>query len=247
VTFKFVDEQGNTIKSDEVLNGYVGNAYDLTAPTIAGYAFASSDQPLNGKITGDNTITLVYKHGQVAEETPAKVTFKFVDEQGNTIKTDQILNGYVVNAYNLMAPTISGYTFLNADGSLSGTITGNETITLVYKAKTSSPNPGGNGGDDTETIPGKTPTDSGKHEGTNTVPSQKSNGSVEKASFSTSSQTNLSANTQTRKTRYHAKAQAKQLPQTGESQRNPLAVIGMSLMAMIFGLFGIKRKKHEQE
>ncbi len=247
VTFKFVDEQGNTIKSDEVLNGYVGNAYDLTAPTIAGYAFASSDQPLNGKITGDNTITLVYKHGQVAEETPAKVTFKFVDEQGNTIKTDQILNGYVGNAYNLMAPTISGYTFLNADGSLSGTITGNETITLVYKAKTSSPNPGGNGGDDTETIPGKTPTDSGKHEGTNTVPSQKSNGSVEKASFSTSSQTNLSANTQTRKTRYHAKAQAKQLPQTGESQRNPLAVIGMSLMAMIFGLFGIKRKKHEQE
>ncbi|PIO81199.1 hypothetical protein BSQ38_05825 [Pediococcus damnosus] len=37
------------------------------------------------------------------------------------------------------------------------------------------------------------------------------------------------------------------MPQTGESQRNPLAVIGMSLMAMIFGLFGIKRKKHEQE
>ena len=99
VTFKFVDENGNTIKSDQVLNGYVGNAYDLTAPDIDGYAFASSDEPLSGTITGDNTITLVYKSETVATETPAKVTFKFVDENGNTIKSDQVLNGYVRQCY----------------------------------------------------------------------------------------------------------------------------------------------------
>ena len=243
VTFKFVDENGNTIKSDQVLNGYVGNAYELTAPNIDGYAFASSDEPLSGTITGDNTITLVYKSGTVATETPAKVTFKFVDENGNTIKSDQVLNGYVGNAYDMTAPTISGYTFLNADGLLSGTITGNATITLIYKSKTSLPNGGGNGEDGTGTTPGKTPDNSGDTGSTNTVSGHKSNGSVEKTSFST----NATAQPQTRAALAQTKTQAKRLPQTGDSQGNPLAIIGMSLMATLFGLFGIKRKKHEQE
>ncbi|WPC22596.1 MucBP domain-containing protein [Pediococcus inopinatus] len=243
VTFKFVDENGNTIKSDQVLNGFVGNAYDLTAPNIDGYAFESSDEPLDGKITGDETITLVYKSGTVATETPAKVTFKFVDENGNTIKSDQVLNGYVGNAYDMTAPTISGYTFLNADGLLSGTITGNATVTLIYKSKTSLPNGGGNGGDGTGTTPGKTPDNSGDNGSTNTVSGHKSNGSVEKTSFST----NATAQPQTRAALAQTKTQAKRLPQTGDSQVNPLAIIGMSLMATFFGLFGIKRKKHEQD
>ncbi|MDK1728856.1 MucBP domain-containing protein [Dellaglioa algida] len=136
VTFKFVDEYGKTIASDNVLDGFVGNTFNFTAPKISGYKYKSADAELKGDlVAGNKIITLTYTTDDSELPTPekAKVTFKFVDEYGKTIASDNVLDGFVGNAFNFTAPKISGYKYKNADAALEGDLTtGNKVITLTY-------------------------------------------------------------------------------------------------------------------
>lgn len=76
ITFNFVDENGNQIRSPETKTGIQGANWSLPAPAIDGYTFdRSSSGAQSGAFGATNqTITYYYKKDQPAKE-PLKVVF----------------------------------------------------------------------------------------------------------------------------------------------------------------------------
>ncbi|WP_262316591.1 MucBP domain-containing protein [Lacticaseibacillus parakribbianus] len=146
LTIRYVDEKGNQIQADTVKSGYVGNGYQVVAPSIKNYDYVglgSDSAPLKGQFTtAAQTITLVYKHKETQTSTPVKsgdLTIRYVDEKGNQIQADTVKSGYVGNGYGVTAPSIKNYDYVGL-GSDSVPLKGQfttaaQTITLVYKHK----------------------------------------------------------------------------------------------------------------
>uniref|UniRef100_UPI000F7665B5 MucBP domain-containing protein n=1 Tax=Lacticaseibacillus porcinae TaxID=1123687 RepID=UPI000F7665B5 len=249
LTIKYVDQNGNSIRDDDVKNGYVGNGYGVTPATIGDYTYqglGTGSAALNGKFTADaQTITLVYQQNHGEETTPTAagdLTVKYVDQNGNSIRNDDVKSGYVGNGYGVTPATINGYTYqsLGQDSAaLSGNFTENaQTITLVYRRDT--------------TVPGKTTgTDTTKpHDGTSTTTdtsTSSSHGTLPDtnggATASTTQKhqslpdTNRDAKTATTQNR-------RTLPQTGEQTKRSAMIIGTLLLSMI-GIIGIW--KHQRK
>lgn len=142
ITVRYVNEVGSTIQAPTTLTGLTGDDYTYTAPAIGGYTYkglAADSAALSGQYADpDQTITLVYttNKGQDTTETTGTITINYVDNQGNVIKTSTSNELGIGGAYDITPePTIGDYTYTGiAEGSapLSGTLTGDTTITLVY-------------------------------------------------------------------------------------------------------------------
>ncbi|QVI34170.1 hypothetical protein BVJ53_11580 [Lacticaseibacillus chiayiensis] len=143
VNVKYVDDAGNPLAPDKVLNGQPGDPYEARPIDIANYQFTSLAQdsaPENGTFsTGTLTVTLVYNKTPVAQ---GSVNVHYVDENGNQLAPDNVMTGKAGMPYTTSPATITGYHYLRlASNSAadSGTFTnGTLNITFVY-AKTSTP------------------------------------------------------------------------------------------------------------
>ncbi len=130
ITLNFVDENGAVVKSSitkqaDFVDGRI--VYSLTPETVVGYEFVSSDIPLEGEADGPITITMTYKKRVV------KITIKFVDENGNAIAEDKIIDAYYGEYTEIDADEIKNYEYVSASESLHFTPVKNKEITLTYK------------------------------------------------------------------------------------------------------------------
>ncbi|ANZ57606.1 hypothetical protein BGL34_04430 [Fructilactobacillus lindneri] len=134
VNINYVDENGNMIANSTSLTGILGTAYQITPKQLDGYTYVKSEGDLAGQYTDTaQNITLVYQ-SKTIPVTNGTVTVKYVDEQGNEIKTMQTLTGKIGNYYNINPVEITGYTYEKTNGNLTGQYTkNNQIITLIYK------------------------------------------------------------------------------------------------------------------
>ena len=131
ITANYVDEQGNTISDNVVLNGNVGDTYTTEQKAITGYTFKEVQGNTTGTFTeAEQTVTYVYTKDPVAG---ANVIAKYVDDKGNSINDNAVLNGNIGDPYSTEQKAIPGYTFKEIQGSASGQFTDKEqTVTYVY-------------------------------------------------------------------------------------------------------------------
>ena len=112
VVVKCVDDAGNTLVKDTVLQGEVGKPYTIKPATIANYQYAklaNGSAPINGTFSkGTLTVTLVYTKVPVTQRT---VNVKYVDEHGNEIAPATTLTGTVGGSYTAVPANVKNYEY----------------------------------------------------------------------------------------------------------------------------------------
>jgi len=129
VTVRYVDENGNKIQEPTTLNGKVGEDYTSTHPErINEYNYLETEGTPEGKYSRDNqTVTYVY------QKADGHVTVRYVDENGNSVQPDTVLNGKVGEGYTSTHPEqINEYNYLETEGTPEGKYSrDNQTVTSV--------------------------------------------------------------------------------------------------------------------
>ena len=140
VVVKCVDDAGNTLVKDTVLQGEVGKPYTIKPATIANYQYAklaNGSAPINGTFSkGTLTVTLVYTKVPVTQRT---VNVKYVDEHGNEIAPATTLTGTVGGSYTAVPANVKNYEYAHLAANSApekGSFTANpQTVTFVYTEK----------------------------------------------------------------------------------------------------------------
>ena len=117
------------------MNGNVGDAFTTDQKIIPGYTFKEVQGNTTGTFTeAEQTVTYVYTKDPVAG---ANVIAKYVDDKGNSINDNAVLNGNVGDAFTTDQKIIPGYTFKEVQGNTTGTYTDTEqVVTYVYTKNT---------------------------------------------------------------------------------------------------------------
>ena len=135
ITANYIDEKRNTIIDSTVLAGNMGDTYTTEQKAITGYTFKEVQGNTTGTFTeAEQTVTYVYTKDPVAG---ANVIAKYVDDKGNSINDNAVLNGNVGDAFTTDQKIIPGYTFKEVQGNTTGTYTDTEqVVTYVYTKNT---------------------------------------------------------------------------------------------------------------
>ena len=128
VVARYVDINGNTIHPDNVYDGQIGDNYKTKKENIKGFELVKVEGKESGKFAEDvKVVTYVYKE-------VGKVTVKFVDEKGNTIKKEVVYTGGLEERYDIKYPNIKGYEYVKTLGSKTGFYSrDDQEIIFVYK------------------------------------------------------------------------------------------------------------------
>lgn len=129
IIIRYEDEDGNFIK-EEVIDGNVGDDYEVPTPDIPGYNF---DKIVGGDKEGTldddvHDVTVVYK------KQGGSVVVRYQDENGYALKSDQVYNGGIGDKFNIKHPNIPGYVFVRVEGSEVGEFNESiQVVTYIYK------------------------------------------------------------------------------------------------------------------
>jgi len=149
ITLNFISEKGQNIRTAEKFTadyGSAGAAYSVTPPGITGYTFLSADKELSGSPDADLTITLTYK------AVTFSITLEFVDENGNKIKDDRIVDAEYRAVIDIIIDEIEGYVYVSNTlrqtntGILTIDVVRDLTIRITYAEVESEPEPEPGGG-----------------------------------------------------------------------------------------------------
>jgi hypothetical protein len=136
ITYKYVDANGTTIKTDTTETVIAGTVKNFTAPTISGYIF---DSATHESATVDSDITVTYTY--TADEVVGEIT-NYIQEGKAIIKAGElsdsadmftVVNYPVKGATYYLIPYARNAFCLTAAGAASGGILaggGNPTATL---------------------------------------------------------------------------------------------------------------------
>lgn len=135
ITIKYVDENENVLAKNDTLTGLIGESYMATPKELEGYTLIAMPDNATGTFSDKpQTVTFVYK------EATSTVTVHYQDEQGATIKPDDVKTGKVGDAYAIAHPAISGYTYKETVGEANGTYLETPTeVTFIYRKGTVTP------------------------------------------------------------------------------------------------------------
>ncbi|WP_061100550.1 MucBP domain-containing protein [Enterococcus faecalis] len=131
VTVKYVDEDGNSISEDVIKTGNIDDQYTTDQKEIAGYTFKEVQGNATGQFTDQaQTVTYIYTKDPTVG---GNLTVKYTDEDGNTISEDVIKSGNIGEEYTTDQKEITGYTFKEVQGNVTGQFTDQpQTIIYVY-------------------------------------------------------------------------------------------------------------------
>jgi len=135
VTVHYQDAAGKSLQADTVLTGQVGSSYQVTAPTLSGYRYQSTQGNATGTY-GETPIEVTF----IYDQAHSTVTVHYQDEAGQTLQADTVLTGQVGSTYQLTVPDIDGYTYLATRAQTSG-VYGETPIemTFVYRVNAVTP------------------------------------------------------------------------------------------------------------
>lgn len=150
VNFKKAD--GTVLAPQITMSGDLGTDFDLNKDanvmnTVASlmnkglqYKGTENGEAITGVYAEDaSNITLIFGEKQIA------TTFNYLDDKGNTLAPSQTMTGTMGQSWQVAVPGLTGYTFKSAnqdgtpmtvtDNLLSGTLTANSNVNLIYAAK----------------------------------------------------------------------------------------------------------------
>ncbi|MDG4960597.1 MucBP domain-containing protein, partial [Lactococcus lactis] len=94
------------LSAPDTLNGKIGDPYETSAKSIAGWAVKTTPTNAQGTFTDQaQTVTYVYEKADAAP-----VTVKYVDSNGNELSAPDTLNGKIGDPYETSAKSIAGWT-----------------------------------------------------------------------------------------------------------------------------------------
>ena len=105
VVIEYVDVNGNKLKDDEVLNGYVGDDYTTSRKTIENYQkYGNDPDNASGKYTKDTTkVTYVY------DNIKGKIIVKHIDKVTQKVLEQEEIVGNVPEKVTTSSKQIAGY------------------------------------------------------------------------------------------------------------------------------------------
>ncbi len=134
VMAKYVDEKGKEIADTETIKGKVFDAYQTESKNIYGYQLIKIPDNHSGTMKED-TITVIYSY-RLKE---ARVTVKYVDEQGKELRDSETIPGKVFGQYQTESKEIYGYQLKEIPQNQVGTMKEEPiTVTYVYQLKDTS-------------------------------------------------------------------------------------------------------------
>ncbi|MBC1435567.1 hypothetical protein HB848_09465 [Listeria rocourtiae] len=125
----YVDVEGKTVRESDVYTGNVGDSYQLTWPTIAGYQVKEAPTPTGQYTSEAQEITLVYIP---AQEPKGIVAVQYVDDAGEVLRAQDRYEGKVGEAYTLTWPTIPEYRLVQTPEAEGIYEDGMTTLRVVY-------------------------------------------------------------------------------------------------------------------
>ncbi|EMF0257956.1 MucBP domain-containing protein [Enterococcus hirae] len=143
VTVKYINEKGESIAEDKIISDLeVGSTHTEEALLIEGYELLSTKVQTIEIQSEGNIITFIYETKETTppENEKADLTVKYIDEQGQTIANDKIIQDLEVGStYTEEALLIEGYELLSAKVQTIEVQSEGNTITFIYKTKETSP------------------------------------------------------------------------------------------------------------
>lgn len=129
INVEYVDEKNNPISPKELIPGEYGDDYKTTPKEIPGYELVTVPANADGKHTDKNqTVKYVYKKKKT------KVTVNYVDEKGQPLANDDLINGLFDDPYDTKPKAIPGYILTAVPSNASGRHDVDPTeVTYVYK------------------------------------------------------------------------------------------------------------------
>lgn len=142
VMLQYVDEAGKVISAEETMTGKVGSAYQTQAKVIAGYTLVELPVNQNGQFSKQPT-TVIYRYVKdaITVATGKPVTVQYVDETGQSLAVETVLNGKVGESYQATATVIDGYELIQVVGNPSGSF-GEQAQTITFKYRKIAPKTG---------------------------------------------------------------------------------------------------------
>ncbi len=133
VVVSYKDTNGLTIKEDTILNGNIGDAFKTTKVDIPGYKLVKTEGKEEG-VFEENVQEVVYIYEPLDAEDGSSVVARYVDENGNTLKNDIILNGDLGDDYETHKENISGYILIRVEGEEKGEFEEDvKVVKYIYK------------------------------------------------------------------------------------------------------------------
>jgi|GEM_PF-2649682 len=143
VTVKYINEKGESIAEDKIISDLeVGSTHTEEALLIGGYELLSTKVQTIEIQSEGNIITFIYETKETTppENEKANLTVKYIDEHGQSIANDKIIQDLEVGStYTEEALLIEGYELLSAKVQTIEVQSDGNTITFIYKAKETSP------------------------------------------------------------------------------------------------------------
>ena len=127
LTVKHIDIDTGAEIADKVSDSKeIGYKYRISPLQHEKYDYVEASESLTGNLDTDKEITLKYR------KKSKTITVNYVDEQGNKIKDSSSITKKIDEEYTIEKPEIQNYTFKSSSKPLTGTITDNGEINLVY-------------------------------------------------------------------------------------------------------------------
>lgn len=228
VTVRYLDENGEPIADDKILEGTEDDDYDVSGEdyrleSIGDYKLIDETDNVTGTFNDDN-ILVIYTYQKEASANTGHIRVSYVDENGKKISEDVVKSGTVGDTYTTEEKNIKGYTFKEVKGNKAGAFTEDtQLITYIYTK-------------DTE--------ESGKEEdvnkGSGSKDSENTNGTVkddDDSSKVTSPSNSSKSTTDAKKTKEQS------LPKTGEKTEALGIMLGIMLLISVSIFAGLKPKK----
>ena len=131
VVVKYQDKEGNVIADEKVIEGNVGEEYEVTRKNIEGYkAYGVTPKDAKGTFTEEN-IEVVFVYQKIKSE---EVVVKYINKEGYYIRRDKTISGYVGDTYETIAENVDGYKVVKTTGKEKGEIE-QEGKEVVYTYK----------------------------------------------------------------------------------------------------------------
>ena len=141
VTVRYLDENGEPIADDKVLEGTEGDSYDVSGEeyrleSVGDYKLIDETDNVTGTFNDDN-ILVVYTYQKETSANTGQIRVSYVDENGKKISEDILKSGTVGDTYTTEEKKIKGYTFKEVKGNKAGAFTEDtQLITYIYTKNT---------------------------------------------------------------------------------------------------------------
>ncbi len=228
VTVRYLDEDGEPIADDKILEGTEGDNYDVSGEdyrleSIGDYKLIDETDNVTGTFNDDN-ILVIYTYQKEASANTGHIRVSYVDENGKKISEDILKSGTIGDTYTTEEKKIKGYTFKEVKGNKAGAFTEDtQLITYIYTK-------------DTE-VSGK---DEDENKGSGSKDSGNTNGTVK--DDDDSSKVTPSNNSSSKSITDVKKTKEQSLPKAGEKTEALGIMLGIMLLISV-SIFAILKPK----